>query len=243
MGKLILGTVQMGLDYGINNNSGKISVDNSNKILLNSYKLGITTLDTAEAYGNAHNVIGDFHRRNPEYKFKIVTKVPHDIEVNDISNKIKNYIEILNVEYLDVIMFHSFDSFVKNKNSILELSDLKSEGLINRIGVSVYTNNQIEYLIDDKLVSVVQLPFNLLDNSSVKGDLLKRLKSKGKIVHTRSAFLQGIFFKNCNFDGSETLNATTTTNKHHENKIFPFPSSICNFDYASFLWRRTYSKL
>jgi len=42
------------------------------------------------------------------------------------------------------------------------------------------------------------LPFNLLDNSSVKGDLLKRLKSKGKIVHTRSAFLQGIFFKNCN---------------------------------------------
>jgi len=198
MGKLILGTVQMGLDYGINNNSGKISVDNSNKILLNSYKLGITTLDTAEAYGNAHNVIGDFHRRNPEYKFKIVTKVPHDIEVNDISNKIKNYIEILNVEYLDVIMFHSFDSFVKNKNSILELSDLKSEGLINRIGVSVYTNNQIEYLIDDKLVSVVQLPFNLLDNSSVKGDLLKRLKSKGKIVHTRSAFLQGIFFKNCN---------------------------------------------
>lgn len=198
MAKLILGTVQMGLDYGVNNNSGKIAVEDSHKILLESHKLGITTLDTAEAYGSAHQVIGDFHRCNPQYQFRIVTKIPQNIELEEITSKVEKYIEILNVKNLEVCMFHSFDSFIKNKNAIQELNDLKSKGKIHHIGVSVYTNSQIEYLIDEKSVSVVQIPFNLLDNYSIKGELIKRLKLSGKIIHTRSAFLQGLFFKNCN---------------------------------------------
>jgi hypothetical protein len=62
----------------------------------------------------------------------------------------------------------------------------------------VYTNNQIEYLLDKEYVTVVQLPFNLLDNYSLRGDLLEELKLKGKIIHSRSAFLQGLFFKKTN---------------------------------------------
>ena len=49
-------------------------------------------------------------------------------------------------------------------------------------------------LLDDA-ISVVQMPFNLLDNESVRGELMQKLKDTGKIVHTRSAFLQGLFFK------------------------------------------------
>lgn len=60
--KLILGTVQMGLDYGINNKAGIISLEDSHQILLKAYISGIKTLDTAEAYGNAHKVIGEFHK-------------------------------------------------------------------------------------------------------------------------------------------------------------------------------------
>ena len=71
MSKFILGTVQMGLDYGINNSIGKISVEESFKILLKAYLSGITTLDTAEVYGEAHQLIGDFHRSHPEFKFQI----------------------------------------------------------------------------------------------------------------------------------------------------------------------------
>ena len=53
----------------------------------------------------------------------------------------------------------------------------------------------LESLINEDLITVVQLPFNLLDNFSVRGDLINKLKEKGKIIHTRSAFLQGLFFK------------------------------------------------
>ena len=63
--KLILGTVQMGLPYGINNSTGKVSLEDSLEILDYAFENGIKTLDTAEAYGNAHEVIGIFHHHNP----------------------------------------------------------------------------------------------------------------------------------------------------------------------------------
>jgi aryl-alcohol dehydrogenase-like predicted oxidoreductase len=192
--KLILGTVQMGLDYGVNNYSGKISFSESCAILLEAYKNGIIVLDTAEAYGNAHQVIGDFHRLNPKVKFKVITKIPDNTVIDEVEQKIKKYCEELHTDVLEVLMFHSFDTY-KNCNKDLDvLESLKRDGVIKHIGVSTYTNEQIEELLLDDRISVVQLPFNLLDNESIRGDLLKKLKIKGKIVHTRSAFLQGLFF-------------------------------------------------
>lgn len=195
MNKLILGTVQMGLDYGINNSSGKISLEDSFLILSKAFELGIDTLDTAEAYGNAHQVIGNFHLFNSEIKFKVSTKVPQDIVAGEIEQKIRTYINDLNVNCLEVLMFHSFDSYENNRSIIAILNDLKSLGIIKHIGVSVYTNNQIETLLHDDNITVVQMPFNLLDNASIRGDLMKKMKAKGKVIHTRSAFLQGLFFK------------------------------------------------
>jgi len=193
--KLILGTVQMGLSYGINNSTGKISFKNSCEILLKAFESGITTLDTAEAYGNAHQVIGEFHKLNSNIKFDIITKIPQDIDVNLIEEKVKTYIKDLNVDCLEVLMFHSFDVYKNNRQIIDRLNSIKSQGLIKNIGVSIYTNNQIEDLLLDSTISVVQMPFNLLDNESVRGELMQKLKDTGKIVHTRSAFLQGLFFK------------------------------------------------
>jgi aryl-alcohol dehydrogenase-like predicted oxidoreductase len=184
----------MGLDYGINNKLGKISLEESHQILLRAHIYGITTLDTAETYGNAHQVIGDFHRLNPKVKFKVITKIPDNTVFDEVEQKIKKYCEELHVDNLEVLMFHSFDTY-KNCNQDLDVLELlKREGVIKHIGVSTYTNEQIEELLLDDRITVVQLPFNLLDNESIRGDLLKKLKIKGKMVHTRSAFLQGLFF-------------------------------------------------
>ncbi|SHG29466.1 Predicted oxidoreductase [Flavobacterium fluvii] len=202
MNKLILGTVQMGLTYGINNTAGKPSFENSCDILSKAFESGIDTLDSAEAYGNAHQVIGDFHRLNPNIKFNVVTKIPHNTTVDKIAEKINIYINDLNVDYLEALLFHSFESYQNNKQIMTVLNDLKKQGIINHIGVSIYTNCQIESLLLDDNVTVVQMPFNLLDNESIRGDLMKKLKEKGKIIHTRSAFLQGLFFKENSDDNS-----------------------------------------
>ena len=196
--KLILGTVQFGLKYGINNTIGKLKKDEVLSLMKVAYNSGIRILDTAEAYGNAHQLIGDFHNKNDNLKFKIITKFPHKIKLSLIGTKIIEYLDLLHVKTLEVIMFHSFESFQSNYKALNSLNELKSNGLINNVGVSVYTNAQLESLLNEDLITVVQLPFNLLDNSNVRGDLINRLKEKGKIIHTRSAFLQGLFFKSTN---------------------------------------------
>ena len=193
--KLILGTVQLGLEYGINNSIGKPKKNEVLNLLKVAYSSGIRVLDTAEVYGNAHQLIGNYHKKQERFKFKVISKLPHDIEQSLIKSKVLEYLEIMYVKTLDVIMFHSFDSFQSNYNSLDTLNELKSEGLINNIGVSVYTNTQLESLLNEDLITVVQLPFNVLDNYSVRGDLINKLKEKGKMIHTRSAFLQGLFFK------------------------------------------------
>lgn len=192
--KLILGTAQFGLNYGINNNIGKVSAEDCNKILTKALKLGISTLDTAEVYGDAHQLIGNFHQKNNSI-FKIITKFPKKIKINLIEEKVIDYLNILNVKNLETLMFHSFESFYNNSNSIDSILNLKSKGYINNIGVSVYNNDELKLLLNEDLIDVIQLPFNLLDNFSVRGELLKKLKQKGKIIHTRSSFLQGLFFK------------------------------------------------
>ena len=198
--KLVLGTVQMGLPYGVNNSVGKISFENSCEILAQAFDLGISTLDTAEAYGDAHRVIGEFHRANPKVKFDVITKIPHDIDDLKIEERIEKYCQELHVDCLEVLMFHSFDSYQNNQHLLAMLNNIKIQGLIKNIGVSVYTNEQLESLLDDDLISVVQMPFNLLDNESIRGNLMQKLKDKGKKIHTRSAFLQGLFFKDSSSD-------------------------------------------
>lgn len=193
--KLILGTAQFGLKYGINNTIGKPSNDQVLSLLKFAYKSGIRVLDTAQAYGNAHQLIGNYHKKQDDFKFKIITKFPHQIKYNLIETKVLEYLDLIKVNTLDVIMFHSFDSFQSSYNSLDTLNKLKSDGLIKNIGVSVYTNTQLKSLLNEDLVTVVQLPFNMLDNFNVRGNLINQLKIKGKLIHTRSAFLQGLFFK------------------------------------------------
>ena len=60
----------------------------------------------------------------------------------------------------------------------------------------MYTNNEFESVLKFDEISLVQLPFNLLDNNNKRGNILKKAKAKGIEIHTRSVFLQGLFFKN-----------------------------------------------
>lgn len=192
--KFILGTVQMGLNYGINNTSGKVSLQDSHEILEYAFHHGIRILDSAEAYGNAHDVIGAFHKAQPNKSFEVITKLPHHFDA-EIKDRVTTYLNQLHVEQLHALLFHSFDSYKKNIKNFDALLELKAQKKIKHIGVSVYTNEEIEEVILDDNVEIIQLPFNLLDNNALRAQALKKAKSKGKIIHTRSAFLQGLFFK------------------------------------------------
>ena len=75
--------------------------------------------------------------------------------------------------------------------------------MIKKTGVSIYSNEEAEELCSDKRVDVIQLPYNLFDNDSQRGAVIRKLKASGKEVHVRSVFLQGLFFKESFEPGSK----------------------------------------
>ena len=199
--KLILGTVQLGLDYGINNDAGKPTIDKAFKILNIAYENGISILDTAEAYGNSQEVIGRFQKEHPEKKFKIITKLAanHDLSQRGVTKSIERDITILNAQKLYGFMFHNYESFKINSSYYDEIIYAKELGLIEKSGISLYTNDQIEDIVSNfSDFDFIQIPFNILDNASKREAIIKKAKEKNIEIHTRSVFLQGLFFKKAN---------------------------------------------
>ncbi len=194
--KIILGTAQMGLDYGVNNRNGMINPSDSFKILELAFLKGIEYLDCAESYGDIHKTIGMFKTLHPKKEFKINTKLSSFNTKKNSFFKIDKFLSDLKIKQINSLMFHSYSMYKKNIDHLRDYKSMKEDGIINNIGVSVYTNQEIKKLINDDNIDLIQIPFNLLDSSREKLDLIKEAKTCGKIIQARSIFLQGLFFKN-----------------------------------------------
>ena len=66
-----LGTVQLGMPYGISNRSGQPSREIARQMLDTAYDLGVRALDTASDYGTSEEILGN--ERAPD-KFHITSK-------------------------------------------------------------------------------------------------------------------------------------------------------------------------
>src|SRR5688572_844938 len=129
--KIVLGTVQFGLDYGINNKVGKPSRNEVFRILNCASSLGIDTLDTANAYGDSELLLGAFFK---EYGciFKVCSKFS---ETANLAKRAKETIERLKIPQLQCFSFHNYEVFNKiTQSETQELLNLKERGLIKKIG-------------------------------------------------------------------------------------------------------------
>ena len=196
--KLILGTVQLGSNYGINNKHGQLSSSEVNEILSVSYLNGIRNLDTADAYGSSIDFIGEFHSLHSENKFAIYSKPSLKDKKVNFEAHIRNSLSSLRVSHFQGYMFHSFQDLINNKEFYHTLVVLKETGLIKKIGVSVYTNEEIRSAINNFALDFIQFPYNVFDNWKVKSDEILLAKKHNLEVHVRSVFLQGLFFMNIN---------------------------------------------
>lgn len=191
--KIILGTVQFGMRYGINNSHGKPAESEVFEILDAAYQNGIRMLDTAEAYGNAIELISKYHKRCAN-RFEVISKFKYAKGL-DIESSVNKVIGDLHIDRLYGYIFHSFEDVEKHPELVKKICRMKAAGLVKHIGVSIYTNEQFELVLKMNEFDLIQLPYNLLDNDFQRGRLINKGKQLGKIIHTRSVFLQGLFFK------------------------------------------------
>jgi aryl-alcohol dehydrogenase-like predicted oxidoreductase len=95
-------------------------------------------------------------------------------------------------------MFHDADDLCLNNSdeAYKTLLTLKQEGQINKIGVSAYTQEQLEKVRKRYDIDLVQVPFNIFDQRLAQSGYLKQLHDAGIEIHTRSTFLQGLILMN-----------------------------------------------
>jgi aryl-alcohol dehydrogenase-like predicted oxidoreductase len=190
--KLVVGTVQLGLPYGISNSTGKPDIAQAFRILDCASKHGIFILDTAEAYGNALQVIGSYLKKTNNSSFAIISKfIGQETSLHD---SVIESIEALSKKNLYAYMYHRYADYDSGRYK-KDLIDLKSLKKIERIGISLYSIKELAQVINDPEIDVIQIPFNPLDASVEKKQLLREAKKRGKEIHVRSIFLQGLFFK------------------------------------------------
>ncbi len=192
MSKLALGTVQFGLDYGVNNTAGQVKEAEVEKILDLASKSGIDVLDTAQAYGQSEEVIGRYIK-NHTTRFRIVSKLP-DLDALDVKKLFNESLSNLNCDKLYGYMFHSFSAYKKNPSAWEELIGLKSENKVDKIGFSLYFPEELEYLLQKNIpFDLIQIPYSVFDRRFE--NYFEELKKRGVEIHVRSVFLQGLVFK------------------------------------------------
>lgn len=197
--KLGLGTVQFGLDYGISNNKGKVSVNEVRNILRIAEEQGIRVLDTAALYGESEKVLGQVLGK--KHPFHVVTKTPKFINKQIGTSDIRLLDEIFGQSLLNLkqesiygLLLHQADDLFKENGSLLldRMYEYKRDGWVRKIGISVYDGNQIDQALNCHSFDLIQIPINVFDQRLIKSGHLKRLKDMGVEIHARSVFLQGL---------------------------------------------------
>lgn len=191
--KIGLGTVQFGVDYGISNANGITPHQELKEILTYAQMNSIKYLDSAHAYGSAENNLGKFDLS----AFRIVSKYlpKEDLTIEqqfDLSR------QRLSVDSLYAYMAHRpLDLLGNNLENWKLLTKLKANGLIKKIGCSFNTLSEVDRIIESDIeLDIIQVPYNYWDNRFEC--YMKDLHNKGCEIHTRSTFLQGLYFCNEN---------------------------------------------
>lgn len=197
--KLALGTVQFGLPYGIANTDGQVTEEIAKQILKCAGKAGINTLDTAIAYGNSEKCLGNIGIKG----WRVITKLPavpkECLNVADwVNEQFESSLSRLGVNHVAGLMLHQPEQLLGpiGQELWLNMQDLKMNGLVEKIGYSIYAPTELDLLWTSYQPDIIQAPYNVFDQRQKKSGWLKKLHDHGVEIHFRSIFLQGLLLMN-----------------------------------------------
>lgn len=195
MARVGLGTVQFGLDYGVSNAGGKVSDREVSEILSLGRTLGLDLIDTAIAYGDSERRLGTAGVDG----WRVVTKLPHldparEWTAGEIIGLVEASLDRLGLQRLDGLLLHRPEQLGSPIGPALReaLRLCRKDGLVGRVGISVYGPEDCLHHLEWSELGLVQAPMSILDQRMIETGMLQRLEERGVTVHVRSVFLQGL---------------------------------------------------
>jgi len=197
MERLVLGTAQLGMNYGIANKNGQPDFPIARAIIEEAWRNGICEFDTAQAYGESERVLGQvFQGLGISDEVKIITKLDPTLDYLNKGALLKAFetsLYNLGVKSIFGLMFHKEDVLeLWNKGLERDLMDLVDSGRVEHIGVSVYSPGKAIQALNTQGISIVQFPGNVIDRRFERAGVFDIAEDKEKKIYIRSIFLQGL---------------------------------------------------
>jgi aryl-alcohol dehydrogenase-like predicted oxidoreductase len=141
------------------------------RIMDTAWELGITTFDTADAYGGgrSESAIGNWIRsrgHRPELTTKTFNPMDagqdHGLSRARITTQIESSLERLRIEHVDLYLAHGFDPTTPLEETFATFEALAEIGLIRTYGVSNFDAEQLRAALSIGRPRVVQNSYSLL---------------------------------------------------------------------------------
>lgn len=187
-----LGTVELGMDYGFAGSAHYRRPDRAEAVRLvrTAVDLGVNLIDTARAYGEAEDIVGEALAGVSNTVF-VATKF-HATEGAAIRESVERSLRLLRRDVIDVLQIHNGTAELLARDEIFECLDrLAREGKIRFAGCSVYGESNGLLALDHAELRTLQVPLNLLDQKMARR-VIPRAQQCGTGVMVRSVFLRGV---------------------------------------------------
>jgi aryl-alcohol dehydrogenase-like predicted oxidoreductase len=196
--KLVLGAVQFGKNYGLVKGK-KIDSSDLKRIEKSVFKSNIKFIDTSINYRDSERIIGNsnFKKLNVITKIKLPKK---NIKIEKwLEKKIYLSLKKLRIKRIYAILVHDYRDLLgaKGKKYLEYLYNLKKKKLIKKIGISIYSPNDLKKIWGFWRPEIVQVPFNILDQRIQNTGWMNTLKKSKVLIFARSCFLQGLLLSDC----------------------------------------------
>ncbi|MBT5306663.1 MAG: aldo/keto reductase, partial [Candidatus Scalindua sp.] len=196
---LVLGTAQLGFNYGIAN-AGKTeqpTQTTANAIVQEAWENGIREFDTAQGYGKSEQALGEaLSKLGVSAEALVISKFDpalDHLDRNVLSNAVGESLSRLGVPSLYGMMLHKEKMLSAWDNGLSKIfHTFVVSGKIKHIGISVYSPEKAIQALNTDGIDMVQLPTNILDRRFETAGVFQLAEEKKKKIYIRSVFLQGL---------------------------------------------------
>jgi len=195
LSRLLLGAAQLGMPYGIANQTGLPDEPTVNAIFDEAFVAGIRIIDTAQHYGESERRIGKYLSENPDKSFSVISKLDpklNALDKNMIIESVQKSHEMIGAS-LNAMMIHNMKWISSGIEKVKDaLHYCINNEYVQAFGISVYSVGEFQYALNIEGLKLIQIPFNIFDRRFLASDLLNVAFNKGISVFIRSVFLQGL---------------------------------------------------
>lgn len=198
---LSLGTVALGIDYGIHTPDayGRPDADAAVALLREAVDCGVTFVDTSPFYGESERLVGQALGGDP--RATIATKVwagpgmapgtEHLTLPQAIARSLEASRQVLRRDVLDVVQIRNATrAIIEEETATAALHEAKQRGVLRYIGATVYDEDAALAVIRDGRFDLVQVALSALDQRMLP-HVMPAAAAAGIGVIVRSAFLKG----------------------------------------------------